>query len=244
LRHPNSVISLQEIDDLLNSQYSCIVFPLTLPFYNSLRIAEYCHRLQSPTVLVLCSLTDADEQALLTLFDAFVKTNEVTFDRIQEAVSAEPKRLRDVQVIERAILRILETASVFRKTTLMAAHSCFSEQYDAQPDMKDYRDTLVERMNEDVDRAFQEKASTMMGLHESVEPIAANYGELRKNLIVYFNKDELRTLCFDLGIEYENLPDSLDGMTRELVRLCERRGLIPKLVGTVQELRPAVLWRA
>jgi hypothetical protein len=43
---------------------------------------------------------------------------------------------------------------------------------------------------------------------------------LRDILVTYFDRDGLRTLCFDLEIEYEDLPDTLSGMARELVRVC------------------------
>ena len=66
--------------------------------------------------------------------------------------------------------------------------------------------------------------------------------ELRQKLAEHFNKEELRTLCFDLGIEHENLPDTKDGMARELVAYCERHGRIPELVAACQRLRPRVAW--
>ena len=62
--------------------------------------------------------------------------------------------------------------------------------------------------------------------------------ELRRSLTEHFNRDELRSLCFDLGIEHEDLPDTLNGMARELVKACERRGRIPKLIEAVRRLRP------
>lgn len=65
---------------------------------------------------------------------------------------------------------------------------------------------------------------------------------LRQNLTERFNRGELRTLCFDLGIEYENLPEMKDGMARELVARCERTGSISALVAKCKELRPDVSW--
>ena len=62
--------------------------------------------------------------------------------------------------------------------------------------------------------------------------------ELRRSLTEHFNREELRTLCFDLGIEDEDLPDTLNGMARELVETCERRGRLPELIETVRRLRP------
>jgi len=46
--------------------------------------------------------------------------------------------------------------------------------------------------------------------------------QLHQNLVEYFSKEELRTLCFDLGIEHENLPDAKEGLARALVRHCRR----------------------
>jgi hypothetical protein len=66
--------------------------------------------------------------------------------------------------------------------------------------------------------------------------------DLRRNLAEYFNRDELRTLCFDLGIDHESLPEEKDGMARELVAYCERHSRIPELVEKCRELRPNVLW--
>ena len=66
---------------------------------------------------------------------------------------------------------------------------------------------------------------------------------LRQNLAEHFNKDELRTLCFDMGIKHENLPaDTLDGMARELVACCERTGKIPELVAQCRKRHPKVSW--
>ena len=66
--------------------------------------------------------------------------------------------------------------------------------------------------------------------------------ELRQNLTERFNRDELRTLCFDLGIEHENLPEAKDSMARELVACCEQTGSISALVAKCKELRPDVSW--
>jgi tetratricopeptide (TPR) repeat protein len=62
-------------------------------------------------------------------------------------------------------------------------------------------------------------------------------------LCTYFNKSELRTLCFDLSINYENLPgDTLADKVRELIIFCHRYGQIAVLVNQCRELRPVVSW--
>ena len=65
---------------------------------------------------------------------------------------------------------------------------------------------------------------------------------LRQNLVDHFNREELRTLCFDLGIEHENLPDAKESLARELVAHCERTGKIRELVAQCRKLRPNVSW--
>ena len=66
--------------------------------------------------------------------------------------------------------------------------------------------------------------------------------KLRENLVAHFNKEELRNLSFDLDIQYENLPETLDGMARELVAHCLRYGRFFELVEKCSKLRPIVSW--
>jgi hypothetical protein len=67
--------------------------------------------------------------------------------------------------------------------------------------------------------------------------------ELRQVLDTYFNESELRHLCFDLHIDYENLPGNGKGdKARELVAYCERHGCAFKLWNTVKKSRPHVSW--
>jgi len=49
---------------------------------------------------------------------------------------------------------------------------------------------------------------------------SAFYLDILANL---FSEDELRTLCFDMGIDYESLPaSSKPGKARELLEYCKR----------------------
>lgn len=68
--------------------------------------------------------------------------------------------------------------------------------------------------------------------------------ELRRVLAQRFSRDDLRTLCFDTGVRYDNFPDSINGLARELVLYCEQRDSIPQLVATARELRPDISWDA
>ena len=67
--------------------------------------------------------------------------------------------------------------------------------------------------------------------------------EIRKILIDRFNAGEMRTLALDLGVNYEDLPDSgKANKARELVEFLERRNQILELVKLGQERRPKVKW--
>jgi hypothetical protein len=67
--------------------------------------------------------------------------------------------------------------------------------------------------------------------------------KLRQMLAEYFSEGDLRTLCFDLGMDYDDLPgQGKANKARELVAYLDRRGRIPELVGMCQELRPNVAW--
>jgi hypothetical protein len=69
--------------------------------------------------------------------------------------------------------------------------------------------------------------------------------KLRQNLVDSFSDTELHDLCFDMGIDYEDLPgEGRAAKARELVAYCERRGLTTELIKKCSELRPHVSWGA
>jgi tetratricopeptide (TPR) repeat protein len=62
---------------------------------------------------------------------------------------------------------------------------------------------------------------------------------LRDILSTYFNVDELRNLCFDLNILYEDLGgEGKSGKARELVAYCQRRDRLAELEAACRRLRP------
>jgi len=66
---------------------------------------------------------------------------------------------------------------------------------------------------------------------------------LRKNLVRHFNKEDLRTLCSDLGVDYDDLEgEGKEGQARELIAYLERRGRIQTLIEMCARLRPHVDW--
>jgi hypothetical protein len=60
----------------------------------------------------------------------------------------------------------------------------------------------------------------------------------------HFDVGELRTLCFGLGVEYDNLPGAgKANRAMELVAYCERRNRVRDLVLTVRRERPTAAWQ-
>mgnify|MGYP000096513365 CR=1 FL=1 len=65
---------------------------------------------------------------------------------------------------------------------------------------------------------------------------------LRDALDHAYSDAELRDLCFELDVEYEDLPgDGQSAKARELVTYCQRRGLLAALVACVMRDRPLLL---
>lgn len=74
-------------------------------------------------------------------------------------------------------------------------------------------------------------------------PTPKQLAELRQNLVDYLNEEELRTLCFDLDVDYENLPaQGKAGKVRELISYLRRAGRVSELVEQCRKLRPDVSW--
>ncbi len=67
--------------------------------------------------------------------------------------------------------------------------------------------------------------------------------QLRQLLSAYFNESELKTLAFDLGLDYEMLPGPTKGdKARELVAAMWREGRLAELVGAGRQTRPNANW--
>jgi hypothetical protein len=67
--------------------------------------------------------------------------------------------------------------------------------------------------------------------------------QLRQNLAEYFGDSELRDVCFDLGVSYDDLGgESKADKARELVAHLDRRGRLEELVALCSRLRPLVSW--
>ncbi len=71
-----------------------------------------------------------------------------------------------------------------------------------------------------------------------------NWALFRQRITEHFSVEELRTLCFDLGIEYAALAGrSKEAKILELLRLLQRNDRFPQLIEALEEERPVVNWR-
>ncbi|MCP4518188.1 MAG: hypothetical protein GY824_23525, partial [Delftia sp.] len=59
-----------------------------------------------------------------------------------------------------------------------------------------------------------------------------------------FDKEELLTLCFDLGVDYDDLRgEGKTNKARALITFLERRGQLAELIKTCSRQRPNVVWK-
>jgi len=67
--------------------------------------------------------------------------------------------------------------------------------------------------------------------------------KLRENINRYFSLDEIESLCFDLGVDFENIGgSSKPGKVLELIQYMERRGRLDELAQACNKSRPNVDW--
>jgi hypothetical protein len=65
--------------------------------------------------------------------------------------------------------------------------------------------------------------------------------ELFEILERHFDREELHTLCFYLGVDYDSLPSrGKTGKARELIRLMSRQGRLNELLDVLKNLRPDI----
>jgi hypothetical protein len=75
------------------------------------------------------------------------------------------------------------------------------------------------------------------------ESASYDTAELRRLLALHFSLDELRSLCQDLGLDYEALRgDTTDSKSLALIGYLERRNHLAELVAAAQRERPQVAW--
>lgn len=67
--------------------------------------------------------------------------------------------------------------------------------------------------------------------------------QMRMQMAEFFNLNDLQDLCWELGIQYEDLPGAgLSAKVRELLSFCWRNGRLPDLLEYCRTARPHVEW--
>jgi hypothetical protein len=67
--------------------------------------------------------------------------------------------------------------------------------------------------------------------------------ELAKSIVMGFDLEELKTLCFQVGVPFDDLRgEGLEGKARELVEFCDRRNMLDALAVVCYDLRPTLFW--
>jgi TIR domain len=142
IRRPEEIVTTQHVLEIIAAEYACILLPLTLPHYNSLRLAEYAHRLKSRTRVVTVTTTDASPAIFTPLFDGFIGTSAFGVESLTSTLSAPLRRDIDAAQIVASLERILASARCF---TIRAPHF-----HDAvrQPTLRDYEAAASGRRDE------------------------------------------------------------------------------------------------
>jgi hypothetical protein len=67
--------------------------------------------------------------------------------------------------------------------------------------------------------------------------------DLHKQIDRLFNLEEVRTLCFDLGVDFDNVAgEGKSARIRELILQLARRDELPRLIDLVRQERPNAVW--
>src|SRR5690242_16481601 len=81
-----------------------------------------------------------------------------------------------------------------------------------------------------------------------LEPVMMQYDQatlrvLRQDFTNHFDEEGLKTLSFDLGVDYDSLPATgKEGKARELVKYFQLRNRLPELVEHSRLARPDIEW--
>jgi hypothetical protein len=77
------------------------------------------------------------------------------------------------------------------------------------------------------------------------DPNTSDAGELRRRLVQHFSDNDLRSLCQDLAVDYEQLPgQGSEAKARELIAWLEQRDRLADLRAAAAHERPHVAWGA
>ena len=91
----------------------------------------------------------------------------------------------------------------------------------------------------------QEFAPAWIGFSSVAAQAPSYLSALRQNITRLFELEELRTLCFDLGVDFESLGgEGKEAKARELVAFLDRNDRLLDLVETCASQRPGAAWQS
>jgi len=109
------------------------------------------------------------------------------------------------------------------------------------------RAQIVDSLNclalETVGMSFNELSVQEVDVAQGTTTPPEKFTRLREKLIRHFDKEDLRTLCSNIGVDYDDLPgEGKTAKARELIAYLDRRGRIPALIEMCTSLRLHVSW--
>ncbi|KAA3656070.1 MAG: GTPase, partial [Chloroflexi bacterium] len=100
-----------------------------------------------------------------------------------------------------------------------------------------YDDVNIRELIDDFDSVEYDSRRDRFAGGESSNDLETKIGK-------HFSSDNLKLLCFQLDIDYDNLPGAAKAnKVYELIAYCKRRHLTSKLFSGLQKERPNVLWK-
>ena len=101
----------------------------------------------------------------------------------------------------------------------------------------------IREFSDDFSPTYLQHSSSFTTTNTSTGTHIEYLTRLRKILDTRFSQEELRTLCFDLGVDYDNLPsEGKTNKARELVNYLNQRFRLPDLVVVGKQLREDIVW--
>jgi hypothetical protein len=105
------------------------------------------------------------------------------------------------------------------------------------------RDLIQDKLQaQEMATGLSESSDRVSGVQDAGSDVSAQVSlpQLRETLALRFGLEELKTLCFDLNVEAENLPPDRAGMARELISYMKRYNRLPELVDYIRRKRPDI----
>ena len=105
------------------------------------------------------------------------------------------------------------------------------------------RDLIQDKLQaQEMATGLSESSDRVSDVQDAGSDVSAQVSlpQLREMLASRFGLEELKTLCFDLNVEAENLPPDRAGMARELISYMKRYNRLPELVDYIRRKRPDI----